>query len=180
MRAPAEKDSDWSPPAENIKQAADLIAPAPERRAECEERVITALWLLHLAEMYETILLSPAGYRDRFRKFAQALRAVEKTGHNLVPDSFMEEVRRQRETYETLAARTFVRANSAKPRDNVKEIAVIAAHGLLTGVGAPPGVTRRGPWHKLAAILAGKDADESIFDYMKRERRRQRDQISSR
>jgi hypothetical protein len=182
MRAPVEKDPwlDWSPPGESIQQAVDLIAPKRERRAKCEEKVIAAMWMLHIAAMTETILLSPAGYRDRFRKFAQALSVVEKTGHNLVPDSFMEEVGRQRETYEKLAARTSVRANSAKPRDNMKEIAVIGAHGLLAGFnGAPPGLTRQGAWHKLAAILAGKDADESLFDYMKRERRRQRDQISS-
>jgi hypothetical protein len=92
----------------------------------------------------------------------------------------MEEVRRQREIYEKLAARIPVRVNSAKPRDTVKEVAVIIAHGMLTGFnGASPGLTRQGAWHKLAAILAGKDVDESLFDYMKRERRRQRDQISN-
>lgn len=181
MRAPIEKDPwlDWSPPEESIQQAVERIAPTPEQRAKCEERVIAAMWMLHLTEKAKTIVLSPAKYRDRFRKFAEALRAVEDTGHNLVPDSFMEEVRRQRETYEKLAAFP-VPANSAKPRDTVKEIAVIAAHGLLTGFsGGSPGLTRRGAWHKLAAILAGKDADESLFDYMKKERRRQRDQISS-
>jgi hypothetical protein len=183
MRAPVEKDPwlDWSPPQESIKQAVDLIAPAPEHRARCQERVVAALWLLHLTEKMKTTALSPAGYRDRFGKFAEALLAVEKTGHNLVPDSFMEEVRRQRETYEKLAATIAVRANSAKQRDTVKEIAVISAHGLLMGFnGAQPGVTRGGRWHKLAAILAGKTADESLFDYVKRERQRQRDQIISR
>jgi hypothetical protein len=183
MRAPVEKDPwlDWSPPEESIKQAIGLIAPTPEQRAQCEERVVGAMWILHLAEKRETVILSPARYRDRFRKFAQALRAVEKTGRNLVSNSFMEEVRRQRETYEKLAARMLVRANSAKRRDSVKEIAVVIAHGLLTGFnGASPGLTRKGAWHKLAAILSGKDADESLFDYVKGERRRRRDQISSR
>ena len=163
MRAPIEKDPwlNWSPPEGSIQQAVERIAPTPEQRAKCEERVIAAMWMLHLTEKAKTIVLSPAKYRDRFRKFAEALLAVEDTGRNLVPDLFMEEVRRQRETYEKLAAFP-VPANSAKPRDTVKEIAVIAAHGLLTGFnGAPPGLTRQGAWHKLAAILSGKDADES-------------------
>jgi hypothetical protein len=120
MRALFEKDPwlDWSPPSERIKQAVDLIAPAPEQRALCEEQVIGALWTLHHAEKTkkEKIVLSPAGYRDRFRRFAKALRAVEDAGHNLVPYSFMAEVR-QRETCETLAARIRVRA--AKQRQTV-------------------------------------------------------------
>jgi hypothetical protein len=183
MRAPVDKDPwlDWSPATESIKQAVDLIAPTPERRAECEERVVGAMWMLHLAEMKEAITLTPAGYRDRFRKFAEALRAVEDTGRNLVPDSFMEEVRRQRETYKKLAARTYVRADSAKQRDNVKAVAVVVAEVLLKNFrGALPGLTRQGAWHKLAAILSGKRATESLFSYMQWERRWERDQISSR
>lgn len=163
----------------DCSKALKLIAPASERRAQCESAIDRALLSVRIAKACEK---SPsfAARKKQFRTYAKKLRAVEIAGRNLDPyigvgkpgPSFMDQVRRQREIYEELADRIPVRSGS--PRLSTAKItATHLAHELLAeyGSGGAPGLTREGPWHRLTTILF-ENADADLFDYLRNYRGR--------
>jgi hypothetical protein len=166
-------------PNKDCSKALKLIEPASERRAQCRSAIDRAVLHVRIAKACDKFT-SPAALKKRFRKYAEKLRAVEISGHNLDPyismadpsPSFMDQVRSQREIYQELADRIPVRSGSRR-RSTAKQIATHLAYELLAeyGSGDAPGLTREGPWHQLATILfEGANAD--LFDYLRNYRGR--------
>jgi hypothetical protein len=158
----------------DCSEALKLIEPASERRAQCESGIDRAVLFVQYAKALDKFP-SAAALKKRFRTYANALRAVEIAGRGLAPykgmsepdPSFMDQVRCQREEYEELANEIPVRSGCPR-RSTAKQVATHFAYELLAQYGSngAPGLTREGPWLRLATILF-EHADADLFDYLR-------------
>ena len=99
--------------------------------------------------------------RDILVKMVGSLRHIEKNA-SLVSKSYRDQTRRERERLEKLAD---MRPGSSRV-SLAKFNAVHFAYHLLANFGkGPPGLSREGPWHRLAGILFG-DVNADLFEYL--------------
>jgi hypothetical protein len=165
-----------------------IISPAPRRQADCEGDIIGALMLI---ELYRKInsRRSPAELRKLFQKLAKTLNGAVDLANQLGPfdwwnlhrsdaiprigDSpWRKQIIGDLENClrEVEAAVDYVDKNVAMkgaPRHNdVRAKAAERAHMLLTEYSKEPGLSREGPWHRLARVLFD-DEQADLFDYMK-------------
>jgi hypothetical protein len=163
-----------------FEDALKIIAPAPERRAECERDVASALWGAEVATKLKSVR-TPAQHKEDLQKLAKTLR----TAVNLAPKAFPleyqirrgkdswigEHLKRHLEETEQAINWTSERVRKGSPRVAFARIqAVDSAYLLLKRYGKRlPGLSHEGPWHKLAKTLLGKDESDAtdLFKILK-------------
>jgi len=142
--------------------ALQLIGPKPERLAECKHELARAMLACRGLKILDKAL-TPAVKRKRMLQQVKKLRAVEVSIWN---ERLIREVKRERAKLENEADKIVVRQGSPRKRKS-KHRAVLRAHDLLADFGVrPPGLSRDGPWHRLATILLG-NLDADLFEYLR-------------
>jgi len=152
-----------------FEDALKIIRPAPERRAECERDVATALLEVEWAAKIKPVRTA-AQHKKELKKLANALRRAIKLAGAFPPeyqiwrgkDSWIAKaLERQLKETEQAINWTSERVRKGSPRVALVRIAAVdSAYFLLGRYGKrPPGLSKEGPWHSLAEALLGKDSD---------------------
>jgi hypothetical protein len=156
----------WSPPAQQIADALQLIQPLPDRCEECKAHVILALKAVRFARDFKKDPLTHprAAVRDQLLEAAKILKRA--AANDFLARQFDADLDELRKAYKKLAAGIPVSAGSPR-RDDVKQTAASMAHNLLAGFGStPPSLTQGSTWDQLAVVLFGGGID-SLFSYMR-------------
>lgn len=163
-----------------FEDALGIIAPAPERRAECKRDLATALWGAEMAAKIKSIR-TPARHKELLKQLAKRLQADIKLAAKAMPLDYQirrgkdawiaEELKRHLKETEQAINWTSERVRKGSPRVSQARIAAVdSAYLLLRRYRKrPPGLTREGPWHKLATALLGKDETDApdLFKVLK-------------
>jgi hypothetical protein len=153
--------------ARQIKAALDLINPDCGHRQECKARIVLALESI---EFYRTAVYdkrSPATRKREYHRTAKTLeKAVSAAEGQQLPDPVLCELQHYAAEYGQAADRIVVRAGDGRKPSPVKQHAADRARQLLEDFGRPASQTHKGPWHRLANILYGRD--DNLFDYLRR------------
>ena len=147
-------------PSQRCARALDLIQPAPERRAECEDGILTRIRVL------SAIVQKPLRMRDMVRateKLRAAERAAEIAGslspgliNGFLLGQIVGQIKGMRESLELfVAVRRDETHHGGRRQDPVKCKAADFSRILLKEFGPRPTRTEGGVWHQLAATLCG-------------------------
>jgi hypothetical protein len=170
------------PPPRQCAAALKQIEPKTEHRAQCDLEIIRALHCIRLARLNPAF--SPARRltrrnAERKRQLVdriKKLHSIENAEHariaaakrrgtpiqcmpadwaQIYSSYYLRQTRRERERLEETASKIKIRPAS-KSRDPSRQLAAVLAHKLIVDFSnSRPSVTRYGPWHELANILAG-------------------------
>jgi hypothetical protein len=166
-----------------FKQALDVIDPV-ERQAECEHQIATALFGIEIAakiDRGEFSVRTLAQHKKLLKQLAGRLEADIKLASQAVPLEYQiwrgkdawigDHLKRHLEETEQAINWVSERVRKGSPRvSHARRAAVDSAYFLLGRYGKRPlGLSREGPWHKLAKALLGKDETDAtdLFKVLK-------------
>jgi hypothetical protein len=155
-----------------LKDAVAAIRPSSDRLKEAQDKIAFTVESLQDLKKFFDGMPSAGQLKLLLDEFCEALRKAELAGKALPkimrPDDLLAKMESHRQVVKDYAAALRVPAG-AKRRDPIKANAATLAHELLVGFERSPGITRDGPWHKLAnalyALATNTEAD--LFAYLR-------------
>jgi hypothetical protein len=155
--------------ARQIREALDLLAPAPDRRDECRRDVEHALDVMaSTMRAVEVIKAERAAFRKTGRAYHRAferLLAASKA-HARAGGALAIKIARLEETIK-FSTQWEAKVSRAMPKGAIAERQATAlAYNLLRQWDRPTPTTSDGVWHNLAAILLG-DPDANLFRHLR-------------